>query len=196
MRFDQVYLSLDLELDKGDVIEVGVVIGSPSAEPSAWHRQSWLLKPRHGRPLDERIVQLTGITDEEIALRAVSHDTVKDELTRLVDTFKPFVNPVQWGLGDAQELLDELDDVTGSRPPIFGRRVIDVKHHYLYIEAANGRAMSGGLRRAMAAHGLEFQGRPHRAENDAFNTLKFYFHLLNRQHVIEDFLKWKNCLAR
>jgi inhibitor of KinA sporulation pathway (predicted exonuclease) len=194
MRSDQLYLSLDLELDKGDVIEVGVVLGSASSPSDTWVRRSWLVKPRHGQPLDQNIIELTGITQSDIDRHGVDHHQLKPELVSLIDQHKPFVNPVQWGLGDAQELLAELNDVTGAPAPVFGRRVIDVKHHYLFIEAACGRSLSGGLRRAMARHGLEFTGRPHRAVDDAFNTLRFYFHLLNRQHHLESFLTWsKSC---
>jgi inhibitor of KinA sporulation pathway (predicted exonuclease) len=183
------YLSLDLELDRGDVIEVGVVLGSQGSPPDSWVRKSWLVKPRHGLPLDPHITTLTGITQDMINSQGVEHARVKGELTELIELHRPFTNPVQWGLGDAQELLAELDDMTGSAPPIFGRRVIDVKHHYLFVEAACGRSLSGGLRRAMARHGLEFIGRPHRATDDAFNTLRFYFHLLHRQSVIEEYIK-------
>lgn len=194
MRSEQLYLALDLELDKGDVIEVGVVLGSASSPANTWVKRSWLISPRHGQPLDQRITTLTGITQTDIDRHSVDHARVKQELIELIGQYRPFVNPVQWGLGDAQELLAELDDMTGAPAPVFGRRVIDVKHHYLFIEAACGRSLSGGLRRAMARHGLEFIGRPHRATDDAFNTLRFYFHLLNRQHHLESFLSWsKNC---
>lgn len=187
---DQTYMSLDLELDRGDIIEVGVVFGRGNQSPSDWIKHSWLVKPRHGQSLLPEIVKLTGITQAMIDNQSISHHQVKEELTALVSVHRPFVNPVQWGLGDAQELLSELDDMTGSPAPLFGRRVIDVKHHYLFIEAACGRSLSGGLRRAMARHGLEFIGQPHRATDDAFNTLRFYFHLLERQHHLESFISW------
>jgi len=182
---DTKYLSLDLELDRGDIIELGVVLGCPGESPDHWIRKSWLLHPRHGQPLEQRITELTGITQSELDGKAVSHGTVKSELTDLIEQHKPFVNPVQWGVSDSVELLAEFDDMTGSRPPIFGRRFIDVKHFFLFIEAANGRALSGGLSHAMGRYGLRFEGRKHRAGDDAFNTLRLFFHLLERQSTLE-----------
>jgi inhibitor of KinA sporulation pathway (predicted exonuclease) len=185
MRTEQKYISLDLELDQGDIIEVGVVCGSPSDPTSLWEKRSWLVLPKGERPISEVITRLTGITQEMIDQQGVDHYTLRSELVDFIHGQGAFVNPVQWGLGDAQELLEELDDTTGSHPPIFGRRVIDVKHFYLFIEAANGRSLSGGLRSSMGKYGLEFQGTPHRAVPDAFNTLRFFFYLLSRQHCFE-----------
>lgn len=185
-RQNQTYIALDLELDQGDIIEVGVVAGSFETPKDKWVRKSWLVIPKGERPISQRITELTGITQELIDTSGICHNLLRAELEEFVKDQGAFVNPVQWGLGDAQELLEELDDTTGSKPPIFGRRVIDVKHFYLFIEAANGRALSGGLRSSMAKHGLEFAGTPHRASDDAFNTLRFFFHLLKRQSILED----------
>lgn len=196
MRLDQQYISIDLELDRRDIIEVGAVVGSLGSDESEWIKKSWLVKPRHGMPLSPEIVKLTGITDSDLESGSISHNQLKLELLSLVYSTRPFVNPVQWGLGDAQELLDELDDMTGSKPPIFGRRVIDVKHFFLFLEMASGRALSGGLRPSMAKHGLEFVGRPHRAVDDAFNTLRFFKHLVQRQSVLEGFVSQAKELKR
>jgi inhibitor of KinA sporulation pathway (predicted exonuclease) len=185
MDTDRRYISLDLELDQGDIIEVGVVCGAASAPSSTWEKKSWLVVPRGKNPISEPITRLTGITQSMIDSEGVDHYTLRSELVDFIHGQGAFVNPVQWGLGDAQELLDELESMTGSKPPLFGRRVIDVKHLYLYVEAANGRSLSGGLRSSMGRHGLQFSGTPHRAVPDAFNTLRFFFHLLRRQYTFE-----------
>jgi DNA polymerase III epsilon subunit-like protein len=181
------YLSLDLELNPGpngpEIIEVGVCVGSPSVIPEDWINLCWYIKP--SVPIDPRITDLTGISDETVEEFGVPHAEVANELSELIgDTPGLFVNPVQWGLGDAQELLAEFRDRDIDFPH-FGRRVIDVKHYYLYLELANGRSPSGGLRSSMGRHGLRFAGTPHRADNDAFNTLRFFFHLLRRQESLE-----------
>jgi inhibitor of KinA sporulation pathway (predicted exonuclease) len=183
------YLSLDLELNPGpdgpEIIQVGVCIGSPGTNTSDWVTRSWHLRPVSGSPIEPRITQLTGISDETLDLLAVSHTQVASELSELIrGTPDLFVNPVQWGLGDAQELLAEFAGLNIYFPH-FGRRVIDVKHYYLYLELANGRSPSGGLRSSMGRHGLQFAGTPHRADTDAFNTLRFFFHLLRRQESLE-----------
>lgn len=178
------YLSLDLELNGPDIIQVGVAVGSVNTDPSDYLTRSWYVKPMSGAPIETRITELTGIDQETINIRGVDHGVVAQELSELIVDSGCFVNPVQWGLGDADELLAEFK-ACGLVFPHFGRRVIDVKHFFLFIEAANGRALSGGLRSSMGRHGLEFIGTPHRADADAFNTLRFFFHLLKRQESLE-----------
>lgn len=183
------YLALDLELNptqSGDeIIQVGVAIGDVETDPGDYVVRSWYVRPRSGKPIEPRITQLTGITQETIDTYGVDHATVASELGSLIREAGVFVNPVQWGLGDARELLAEFANA-GLDFPHFGRRVIDVKHFFLFVEAANGRALSGGLRSAMGRHGLQFTGTPHRADADALNTLRFFFHLLRRQESLEN----------
>lgn len=194
---DTPYLSLDLELnpspDGPEVIQVGVCIGSVGIPTKDWITRSWYIEP--SVPIEERITKLTGISDETVRSLGVPHAQVANELSELIKgTPDLFVNPVQWGLGDAEELLAEFKGRDIDFPH-FGRRVIDVKHYYLYLELANGRSPSGGLRSSMGRHGLHFSGTPHRADTDAFNTLRFFFHLLQRQESLErireDVSQWR-----
>lgn len=181
---DTSYLSLDLELNGPDIIQVGVAVGSAETDPADYVTRSWYVRPKSGTPIETRITELTGIDQETIDRHGVDHSVVARELSELIIDSECFVNPVQWGLGDADELLAEFKSY-GLPFPHFGRRVIDVKHFYLFVEAANGRALSGGLRSSMGRHGLEFIGTPHRADADAFNTLRFFFYLLRRQEALE-----------
>ena len=183
----QNYLSIDLELNTDgtqtdEICEVGIAIGSPG---NIFLKESRLIKIK--KPLHPKSTEITGITQEDVD-GGVELKEVAEWLSNLIDTHKPFVNAVQWGVGDSIELLDEFkrNDISF---PYFGRRFIDVKHFFLFIEAANGRALSGGLRSSMGKHKLSFIGTPHRAEDDAFNTLRFFFHLLQRQHKLEEMLQ-------
>ena len=178
------YLSIDLELNGDDIIQVGVAIGNADTDPDDYVVRSWYLQPKSGAAIDPFITDLTGIDQTLLDSCAVDHGTVASELSDLIRDTGVFVNPVQWGLGAAGELLAEFRQL-GCHFPHFGRRVIDVKHYYLYIEAANGHALSGGLRSSMGRHGLQFQGTPHRADHDALNTLRFFFHMLRRQESLE-----------
>ena len=178
------YLSIDLELNGDDIIQVGVAIGNADTDPDDYVVRSWYLQPKSGAAIDPFITDLTGIDQTLLDSCAVDHGTVASELSDLIRDTGVFVNPVQWGLGDAGELLAEFRQL-GCPFPHFGRRVIDVKHFYLFVEAANGHALSGGLRSSMGRHGLQFQGTPHRADHDALNTLRFFFHLLRRQESLE-----------
>lgn len=181
---DTVYLSLDLELNTDgkqtdEICEVGIAIGSPG---NIFLRESKLIKIK--KPLHSKTTEITGITQEDID-GGLELNEVAEWLSNLIDTHKPFVNPVLWGIQDANELISEFSN-NNIHFPYFGRRIIDVKHFFLFIEAANGRALSGGLRSSMGRHRLSFIGNPHRAENDAFNTLRFFFHLLQRQRKLEE----------
>ena len=140
-------------------------------------------------PITPFIQRLTGITDEIIKEKSVSHDVVAKELGELLTVNECFVNPVVWGGGgdgnDASELKDEFRE-RNIDFPFFGRRVIDVKGIYVFLEQVSGRSPSGGLRKSLSRYGLQFQGTPHRADVDAYNTLRFYFDLIQRQRKLED----------
>jgi inhibitor of KinA sporulation pathway (predicted exonuclease) len=182
---DTSYMALDLELNGPDIIQVGVAIGNANTDPDDYVVRSWYVQPKSGEAIHPWITDLTGIDQDLLDSCAVDHGVVACELGSLIHDTGVFVNPVQWGLGDADELLAEFRQL-GCHFPHFGRRVIDVKHYYLYIEAANGHALAGGLRSSMGRHGLQFSGTPHRADHDALNTLRFFFHLLRRQESMEN----------
>lgn len=189
---DVKYFSLDLELNPSQdgttnrIIEVGVAFGSP-VRPEEITRYNWYLNPEE--KITEFITQLTGITDEVIQTKSVSHETVAEELGALILTWQCFPNPVVWGGGegnDATELKDEFRE-RNIDFPFFGRRVIDVKTLYAFNQITQGKSPSGGLRKSMISYGLTFDGTPHRADIDAFNTLRFFFHFLEKQRKFEEY---------
>ena len=190
---DQTYFSLDLELNsKQDgttprIIQVGVSVASP-VMPDDIKTYSWYLDPEE--PITPFIQQLTGITDEIIKEKSVSHQVVAQELGNIITENKCFVNPVVWGGGgegnDATELKDEFRE-RGIDFPFFGRRVIDVKTLYVFNQMVQGKTPSGGLRKSMISYGLDFIGTSHRADVDAENTLRFFFYFLNKQRKFEEY---------
>ena len=182
------YFSIDLELNsKRDgtvpkIIQVGIAIGSID-DPENIQTFSWYLNPQE--PITPFITQLTGISDDTVQNQSVTHETLATELGALLTVNEVFVNPITWGQGDASELLQEFRD-RNIDFPFFGRRIIDVKTIYVFLEQVNGRSPSGGLRKSMNRYKCPFIGTSHRADVDAYNTLRFYFHLLNRQKKLED----------
>lgn len=190
---DQFYLSLDLEYNSDgkngteDIIQVGLCVGCPNRGID--YKNAFLVKPSNKQiVLYPFITKLTGITQEDYDANAVEWQIVVDKIKLIHEYYGPFCNPVTWGISDSYDLIETVK--REQIPfPFFGRRIIDVKHLFLFIEAANGRSMSGGLSSAMGKHKLQFQGQSHRADNDAFNTLKFYFYLLHRQKKLEDAIK-------
>jgi len=184
------YLSLDLELNNSriglvdpKIIQVGISIGN--VDSGILLTKSWFLNP--GESIDEFIVELTGITDFEIAQKSVSMETLSNELSNLIKKYECFVNPVTWGAGDAVKLIKDLRH-NNIYFPHFGRRELDVKQIYTYIMLAQNRTLKSGLSSALGRFKLQFKGNPHRADADAENTLILFFELLKRQKKLEDLL--------
>jgi inhibitor of KinA sporulation pathway (predicted exonuclease) len=178
------YFALDLELNTDgtqthEICEIGITIGNIN---EIILTESKIIKIK--QKLFEKTTEITGITQNEIDA-GISLKESAEWISNLIDTHKPFCNPVTWGLGDSIELLTEYKN-NNIHFPYFGRRIIDVKHLFLFIEAANGRSLSGGLRSSMNKHKLNFVGTPHRAGIDSLNTLRFFFFLLKRQNILEN----------
>ena len=179
------FVALDLEFTQpsAKIIQVGIAIGSYGQSEEEWTVRQWLLDPQE--PISEFITGLTGISDADIAQKAVSWEQMVSELGTLIYEEDPFTNPITWGGGDSVALLSEIR-ARGMVFPYFGRRWVDVKTLYTFLVLAQGKKPAqAGLRSAMGRHGLKFLGTPHRADADAFNTLRLFFRLLERQASLE-----------
>jgi inhibitor of KinA sporulation pathway (predicted exonuclease) len=191
MNLDQKYLALDLELNNADdgstpnpkIIQVGVAIGSARENPKEWITKKWYVKIND--PIYPFITDLTGITTQDIQQFGMTHYDIGQELSRLIKEHDVFVNPVTWGGGDSTELKDEFNQ-HGIEFRHFGRRWIDVKTWYTLRLLANGKRPSGGLSSAMGVYKLQFEGEAHRADVDAYNTLRLFFEILKRQKQMLD----------
>jgi len=182
----QRYVALDLEYNQpsGTIIQVGVAIGSAAHNQQEYVVRRWDLKV--DEPISEFITQLTGITDEDCQA-GVSLAQCGAELGELLDEHAVFVNPVTWGGGDTTDLLDAFAQAQVEFPH-FGRRWIDVKTWATLLSLARtptGKVQQGGLSKAMARYKLQFVGEAHRADVDAFNTLRLFFAILARQRTLE-----------
>lgn len=185
------YLSLDLEMNKDDkdnltkIIQVGIAVGN-IYQQDAIKTYSWFVDPKE--KIHPFITDLTGITDDMVINNSTTLPEIAEQIKSIVSEFNTFVNPVQWGGGDAEMLLKEFAEA-GVNVDFFGRRVIDVKTFYLFLEITNGRSPAGGLSSSMGKYKVKFEGKPHRADVDAFNTLRFFFHLIQRQATLEDVVR-------
>jgi DNA polymerase III epsilon subunit-like protein len=176
----QYFLSLDLEMNQpsGRIIQVGVAVGKRGQPHAEYLTRSWLLRP--GEPIAENITALTGISDAHIAQGAVPLEQMTQELSALITEHTPFINPVTWGGGDSELLLRTIREA-GLEFRHFGRRWLDVKTMASVDAMAQGRKPAGGLGSVMGRYKLPFLGVPHRADVDAFNTLRLFFHLLDQR---------------
>lgn len=186
----QNFLALDLELNNASdgstpnppIIQVGIAIGNLMQSEEEYLVKKWYLDPME--PIFPEITTLTGITDDDIKNYAVPHSVVAEELSALIKQYDCFVNPVTWGGGDSTELLDEFrKHMVEFRH--FGRRWIDVKTWATLIFFARSKRPSGGLSSIMGGFKMPFKGKAHRADTDAFNTLRLFFHLIERQVTFE-----------
>lgn len=191
MNLDQKYLALDLELNNAEdgstlnpkIIQVGVAIGSARQDPKEWITKKWYVKIND--PIYPFITNLTGITTQDIQQFGMTHYDIGQELSRLIKDNDVFVNPVTWGGGDSTELKDEFNQ-HGIEFRHFGRRWVDVKTWYTLRMLANGKRPAGGLSSAMGVYKLQFEGQAHRADVDAYNTLRLFFEILKRQKQMLD----------
>jgi len=182
------YISLDLELNNSSdnstpnpkIIQVGISVGNLNA--GIILTKEWLIDP--GEYIYPFITDLTGIKNSDIKEKSVSLDVVASELSTIINKYQCFVNPVTWGAGDITCLIKEFKE-SNIHFPYFGRRELDVKQLYIFLMQAQNKSFKGGLSSAMGRFKLSFIGEPHRADNDAKNTLLFYFKLLERQKQIE-----------
>jgi inhibitor of KinA sporulation pathway (predicted exonuclease) len=191
MNLDQKYLALDLELNNADdgstpnpkIIQVGVAIGSARQLPSEWITKKWYVKIND--PIYPFITNLTGITNQDIKQFGMTHYEIGQELSDLIRANEVFINPVTWGGGDSTELKAEFDQ-HGIEFRHFGRRWVDVKTWYTLHMFAKGKKPNGGLSSALGEYRLPFEGKAHRADVDAFNTLRLFFHILKSQFSMEN----------
>ena len=182
MQLIKNFIALDLELNQpsGKIIEIGIAIGNPT--DGIVKNTHWYVDP--GESIDESIVELTGIDDSIIDIEATPVSFIVQDLTTIFESYQPFPNPVQWGGSDADILRKEFL-LQGIDCKLFGRREIDVKTIYSFLQISRGRSITGGLKGCMERYGMKFFGGPHRALDDARNTLEFYFKLLRRQQNME-----------
>jgi len=192
MNKEKYYLALDLELNNSPdgstpnppIIQVGVAYGNyKDYVDNNIKTRKWYIDPKE--PIFPFITSLTGITDDDIKNFAVSHDKIAEELSLMVSSYK-IGNPITWGGGDTVELKNEFRSRL-IHFPHFGRRWTDVKTYYTFDMIADGKNPAGSLRSAMARYKMKFIGEPHRADNDALNTLRLFFNLIerhNRLHMI------------
>jgi len=193
MDLDQKYLALDLELNNApdgstpspSIIQVGVAIGSARQLPSDWIVKKWFVKVNE--PIYTFITELTGITTENVQ-NGLQHYDIANELNKLIKDNNTFVNPVTWGGGDSTELKADFER-WGVEFRNFGRRWIDVKTWYALHMITKGKKPAGGLSSAMGEYKMHFEGTPHRADVDAYNTLRLFFQILKKQSAMENLIK-------
>lgn len=163
------FLALDLEMEQPSnrIIMLGICIGNLSTG-EILHRQDWLINT--DEPISAFISSLTGITDAQRVARGVSLAQAFKELSELHKRFDCFINPITWGHGDTELLRQQVRPNLEDWP--FGFRQIDVKTIWQFWRMSRGLPTQGGLAKSMTKIGLNFEGKKHNANDDAFNTFR------------------------
>ena len=195
MKTEQKYLALDLEMNSDgkrtyEVIQVGISVGDIQNGITFTDQKMvrFLYTPNGESSLEaltDFIQNLTKITQSEYDKNVISSKECAEWISNIIEEFNPFRSPITWGGGDCHSLLKSFRQ-ENINIPYFQNRFIDVKTLYSYIEIVNGRSGSGSLNSALKRYKLKFEGVKHRADDDAKNTLKLFFHLLKRQNKIEN----------
>lgn len=176
-------VSLDLELNQYNghpkIIQIGVAIGDLERR-QILEKKSFMVNPGEG--ITEYISTLTGITDHQVKDAPDLIGAFK-QLAEYLQTFETHKQPIVWGNGDIWALKKELAEMNMSQDDWklwpFGFTEMNVKTTVQMILTARKEKTQGGLAKSMNKFGLSFQGTKHRADDDAFNTMRIYFKLLS-----------------
>ncbi len=170
-------LSFDLELNqdpRGEkIIEVGACVGDINTGEIV-DQYSAFVNPQEA--LIEFIITLTSITQEQVDAAGTIEEAYLG-MEAMAKKHDCCTMPIVWGGGDGHALRKELpSDVQWS----FGRRELDVKAVFQAYQMAKGENVKAGLAKALTRLNLNFQGKKHRAIDDAINTFHIYIALLKR----------------
>lgn len=127
------------------------------------------------------IIELTGIKDSDVA-NAPQILEAYLLLKKLHEKHKCYKNPLVWGAGASNDSNHIYIEAYPNKEEknFMGYRVIDVKGIYQSSQLFSNKTVKGGLKKACDNLGLGFEGEPHRALNDAINTFKVWYFLMNK----------------
>lgn len=196
-RTPHIFTALDLELNQpsNKIIQIGAVVGN-ILTGEVIDKFNIIVNPHeqlgYCNDITKSITDLTGITQEQVDA-GVELEEAYLQLKAFHEKHKAFINPVTWGGGDSNEIREQLQSnlvlSEGQQMPswCFGRRWIDAKTLYIGLRLSNQKPPTGGLARALINMGLKFEGRQHDALDDAYNTFRIFYALLNKfQKDVQD----------
>lgn len=175
-------LVLDLEMNQPSkkIIEIGAVVAHSGGGEIIDTLNIRVNPTEYIAPF---ITELTGITQQD----ADSGKSLTDaylELRQMAKKHRCHKQVLVWGRGDLELLQKQLNDIGGIKNIdnwwFPGNRYTDVKTIFQFFCLAKGKTMKGGLQTACGRLGIDFEGQPHRAADDALNTFRVFYHLLKQ----------------
>lgn len=177
MNNNNIYMALDLELNNPEttskIIEIGLCVANIDTK-EILNKTSLIINPNEA--LAERIIQLTGIT-QEMVNNGIDLPSAYKVILALKEQYQPFTNFVVWGHGDAKTLKAQLGIDKNDKWP-FGWRELDVKTLFQAYCIANNLKPQAGLKKSCNKMGVRFFGPAHRAHNDAEGTVNLFIKML------------------
>ena len=87
------FIALDLELNNNEennlserkIIQVGIAVGNINQKQSEYYTEHWFINPNES--IYPYITTLTGITDDDVVNKSVSHQQIADEISDLIDNY-------------------------------------------------------------------------------------------------------------
>lgn len=164
----RIHIALDLEFNQPSekIIQIGAVAGDPLSG-QIYEELSLYVNP--GEQLNPNIVQLTAITDKQLATAPDLLEQLK-RLNALFNKYGAKQEAILWGTGDTDMLYEQKPE--NFKPAFMRRMALDVKSVYRAYAIKHGLKSNKNLVDAVRNCGLNFEGRPHDALNDARATFK------------------------
>lgn len=176
-------ITIDLELNpvSKKIIQLGYVIGD-LATGRIFLKQSIIVDPYEElQVIPEQGIHIsdyTGITQERIDKNGVDLMHAYELMCYDIKDHNPTTTCVQWGDG-AEDNKGDHDCIRRELGLtwdqfIFRPRAWDVKSYFQIYRAFQRKSVAAGLDKAMESLGMKFEGRPHDALADAYNTFLIF----------------------
>lgn len=156
-----------------EIIEIGAVVVRVSTWEICASFQVFV-RPKESPTLTDFCQRLTGIQSEDLA----EAPSLPDAMTEFVSWYGAYAPPVwaSWGVFDRVQFRRDFKRY-GLASPLPSRH-LNLKSRYAEARAP-GRSRPG-MRQALAAEGIEFEGRQHRGLDDARNLVRLLGPIFDR----------------
>lgn len=154
-----------------EVIEIGAVkVELADGKPVITDKFQSFVRPVKQPVLSKHTTQFTSIVQDDVE-RAPSFAQAIDAWTAWIGKHDP-VYLCSWGPDDKYQLLKECREHRMAIDWICNHN--DIQQQYSKIAAGGETYRQIGLQRALEQLQLEFEGSPHRAIDDAYNTARVF----------------------
>ncbi len=157
--------------DDMEIIEIGLCVFDGLTRGIS-RKSSVLVRPKL-LEVSDRCHRITGLTEDRLRRDGSPLD---EAINRLRKSY-PLSSAgwAAWGDGDRRRMLSEC--AAKGVPYPFADSYLNISHLYRLF---TGNTRRVGLGEAVNQLGLEFDGRPHSADDDAWNAAKVLREILNR----------------